>query len=319
MLNRSISFVIIMLCLTSPLTSANQVQFNKTNMGEYTEFFYKWLDADGNEQTLDFKLNTRNVNSDFRHFKALTPAKLQMYSLKKLKQAIASMNPRDGSVKIRPNYQGVEFEFKSTSQQWMQQKSTELKRVYELSLKQYLKQEYYIEFEPIGYPNHSTTTYKPDHVRFAAESATSLSPLVEKLKQRFPRANARYMSRFLLSWLQTIPYSTLESRAESNGAGFSPPIQLISNNRGDCDSKVTLMASILKALYPRLQVAIVYVPDHALIGLNVSHLVTDDRLQIDELDYTLSEPTGPGLLKFAEISERSKRFIESGIYQTEVF
>ncbi|MDU0114178.1 hypothetical protein RT723_14480 [Psychrosphaera aquimarina] len=79
------------------------------------------------------------------------------------------------------------------------------------------------------------------------------------------------------------------------------------------------MASILKAMYPRLRVAIIYVPEHALIGLNVSHLSTDYKLQIDGLDYTLAEPTGPRMIKFSEISERSKKFIESGMYQTEIF
>lgn len=321
MLNKLVlSFFLLLINLVSPNVFSEQLYFNKTQVGDKTKFEYKWQNNNARPYSLDFELNTKAINSDFRHFKSLTPSRLQMYSVKKLKQAAAQLDPRKGSVKIKPSYQGVEFEFKSTSREWMEQQSVTLKNVYDSSLKNYLHQEYYIEFQPIGYRgNSSTLSYKPDHVRFAKESADSLAPIIKRLKKILPRANARRTAIFLLSWLQTIPYSTLESRTQSNGSGFSPPIKLISNNKGDCDSKVTLMASILKAMYPRLRVAIIYVPEHALIGLNVSHLSTDYKLQIDGLDYTLAEPTGPRMIKFSEISERSKKFIESGMYQTEIF
>jgi len=315
-----LSFFLLLINLVSPNAFSEQLYFNKTQVGDKTKFEYKWENNNARPYSLDFELNTKAINSDFRHFKSLTPSRLQMYSVKKLKQAASQLDPRKGSVKIKPSYQGVEFEFKSTSREWMEQQSVTLKNVYDSSLKDYLHQEYYIEFQPIGYRgNSSTLSYKPDHVRFAKESADSLAPIIKRLKKILPRANARRTAIFLLSWLQTIPYSTLESRTQSNGSGFSPPIKLISNNKGDCDSKVTLMASILKAMYPRLRVAIIYVPEHALIGLNVSHLSTDYKLQIDGLDYTLAEPTGPRMIKFSEISERSKKFIESGMYQTEIF
>ena len=160
--------------------------------------------------------------------------------------------------------------------------------------------------------------YKPDHLRFAKESAEPLKPVLDEIRKKMPRANARGVAVFLLSWLQTIPYDTMESRAESNGAGFVPPLRLIANNKGDCDSKVTLMASIMKAMFPRLKIALIYIPGHALIGMNVSHLTEDEKLEIDGLDYTLAEPVGPGLLPFAQISEQSKRYISSGYYQVEL-
>jgi len=311
---------LLLLTLISTQTFSQQLFFNKDRVGNTTQLSYKWEDADSKIYELNFQLKTKNINSDFRHFKALTTSRLQNYSVKKLKQAIAKMDPRKGSVKIKQTYNGVGFEFKSTSREWMEEQSTKLKKIYDLSLEEYLYDEYYIEFQPIGYRGtQSNKTYKPDHVRFAAESSSSLMPIIDELKQKFPNANARVVAEFLLSWIQTIPYNTLESRTQSNGAGFSPPLKVLAENKGDCDSKVTLMASILKTMYPELNIAIIYVPEHALIGLNVAHLDTDYKIQIDELDYILAEPTGPGLIKFADIDEQSKRFIDSGMYQVENF
>ena len=309
-----------LLVFLSTQTLSKQLFFDKDNLGNTTKFSYKWEDAESRLYGFDFQLKTKNINSDFRHFKALTPSRLQNYSVKKLKQAIAQIDPRKGTVKVKQSYNSVAFEFKSTSSDWISSQSVELKNLYDSSLEEYLYNEYYIEFEPIGYRgNPSNKTYKPDHVRFSDESAASLTPIIDKLKQKFPNASARVIAEFLLSWIQTIPYNTLESRTQSNGAGFSPPLKVIAENKGDCDSKVTLMASILKAMFPELNLAIVYVPEHALIGLNVAHLTTDYKIKIDELDYILAEPTGPGLIKFADVSDSSRRFIDSGMYQIEIF
>ena len=311
-------FIALLLCLFMSLqVNAKQLTFNSFQQDGNTEFQYTWLDQMGKTQELSFALNSANVNGDYRHFKALRPSLLHMYSVRKLKQAASQLDPRKGSVKIHSRVNRVEYEIKGLEQTWIDEQAKALSMVYQNSLLEYLQQEYYTEF-PGFHQYSSVKTYKPDHKRFAQESAKSFAPIIAQFRQKMPRANARRVATFLLSWLQTIPYSTMESRSESNGAGFVPPIRLIANNKGDCDSKVTLMASIMKAMFPRLRIALIYIPGHALIGLNVSHLVDDEKLEINGLDYTLAEPVGPGLIKFAEISNDSKRYIDSGNYQVEL-
>lgn len=281
------------------------------------QFDYEWIDDKRNTQDFSFTLNAKNVNGDYRHFKALRPSLLHMFQVRKLKQAASQLDPKKGHVSILPRVNRVEFEIRSTDQSWINEQSKELTTLYESSLLEYLHQEYYTEFS--GFHQVSNTKiYKPDHIRFARESKDSLMPIIKAIRAKLPRANARGVAVFLLSWLQNIPYDAMESRAQSNGAGFVPPIRLISNNRGDCDSKVTLMASIMKAMFPRLRIAIIYIPGHALIGMNVSHLEEDEKLEIDGLDYTLAEPVGPALLPFAQISEQSMKYIASGNYQIEL-
>ena len=306
----------LLLCMSfSGLTK--QLMFEKELVAKDYQFNYKWLNDKGMEQTFSFTLDSSTVNNNYRHFKALRPSLLHMYSVRKLKQAAAQLDPKKGNVTIHSRVNRVEYEIRSTEQAWINQQSQKLSQLYETSLLEYLNQEYYTEFT--GFHNHGNSKmYKPDHLRFAKESAEPLKPVLDEIRKKMPRANARGVAVFLLSWLQTIPYDTMESRAESNGAGFVPPLRLIANNKGDCDSKVTLMASIMKAMFPRLKIALIYIPGHALIGMNVSHLTEDEKLEIDGLDYTLAEPVGPGLLPFAQISEQSKRYISSGNYQVEL-
>ncbi len=310
-------FICCLLLLMSLSTSAKQLMFSKELVSDDYQFDYKWLNDKGAEQAFSFTLNAATVNNNYRHFKALRPSLLHMYSVRKLKQAAAQLDPKKGTVTIHSRVNRVEYEIRSTEQAWINQQSEKLGRLYENSLTEYLHQEYYTEF--IGFHNHSSAKiYKPDHIRFAKESAQPLQPLLNAIREKLPRANARGVAVFLLSWLQNIPYDTMESRADSNGAGFVPPLRLLANNKGDCDSKVTLMASIMKAMFPRLKIALIYIPGHALIGMNVSHLAEDEKLEIEGLDYTLAEPVGPGLLPFAQISAESKRYISSGNYQVEL-
>lgn len=285
--------------------------------GDDYHFHYQWLDAKKQSQQFTFTLNTTRVNNDFRHFKALRPSLLQMHSVRKLKEAASKLDPKKGYAVIRPRVDSVEYEIRSRDQSWIRQQSEKLSQVYQASLSEYLYQEYYTDF-PGFHQLQAQKVYKPDHIRFAKESQDAVMPIVAKLKQTMPRANARSIAVYLLSWLQTIPYSPMESRAEANGSGFVPPLRLIDNNLGDCDSKVTLMATIMKAMFPRLRIAIVYIPNHALIGMNVSHLEEDEKLELDGLDYTLSEPVGPAVMPFATISARSRRYIESGNYKIEL-
>ena len=49
----------------------------------------------------------------------------------------------------------------------------------------------------------------------------------------------------MLDFIQAIPYQLLDSQSGRSGKGFLSPRQVLEQNRGDCDSKVTLMAAML--------------------------------------------------------------------------
>ena len=93
---------------------------------------------------------------------------------------------------------------------------------------------------------------KQDHVRIALESRSELAPLAEQLKQQgSTETEARQKTvAHMLDFVQSIPISCSTA---SRGAreGLLSPRQVLEQNQGDCDSKVTLMAAMLAQLFPR--------------------------------------------------------------------
>lgn len=309
---------LLILVLTAQAASAEQTRFKRTESKNSIHYNYAWLDAEGEKQQFSFSVNKKLSNSQFRHFKALSPNRMTKQVKRSLLKTISRLDPKMGKVKLTPQTNGVSFEVTSKDQTWLDETLAQLNESSESAIDAFLKKEYYAKFSGFGHNAEvSTLSYKPDHRRFILESEEAVKPIADKISELFPNAIPRVSATFLLSWIQTIPYDTIESRTTSNGSGFLPPLRLIDRNRGDCDSKVALMASVMKALYPNLRMAIIYVPQHALIGLNVSHVQDDYIIQIDGLDFTLSEPVGPGQIPYADIAEQSKRYIESNYYQVE--
>lgn len=123
----------------------------------------------------------------------------------------------------------------------------------------------------------------------------------------------------MLSFVQNIPYSTLESRLTSSGAGFNPPAKLLWENQGDCDSKMALTATILRSLMPRIDMAMIYIDEHAFIGIAVPAEAGEVNIEHQEVSYLLADPTGPALYKLGSLAPESELAIDQGRYVVEEF
>ncbi len=123
----------------------------------------------------------------------------------------------------------------------------------------------------------------------------------------------------VLSWVQSIPYNTLENRLTSNGSGYSPPMKVISDNRGDCDSKSVLTAALLKALIPGIDLNMVFLNNHALLAANLPHRENEHKINIGRSEFLLLEPTGPALMIAGQVGRQSEGAIAGGQYTLESF
>jgi hypothetical protein len=61
-----------------------------------------------------------------------------------------------------------------------------------------------------------------------------------------------------------------------------------------------------------------YLPNHALLGISLPFRSTERTLNIAGIDYLLMEPTGPAKLKLGEIAPSSERAIDGNTYSFEV-
>lgn len=128
-----------------------------------------------------------------------------------------------------------------------------------------------------------------DHARFVVEYADDLAPVARALRAGTDTDRA-FVER-ALSFVQSIPY---EARKRKGGdPGYRRPLALLSRNRGDCDSKTVLFLAIVHAELPKLPLAVIYVPGHALAGVGLEREKGDKSFVEDGVRYLYAEPVGP--------------------------
>jgi len=310
--NNRLFISILLLIFSQPIT-AKQLNYSKIDEGDSYQFNYQWLDHYQQPQSIAFSLNKSTLFNKFRNFKVYKPELAAQHVNKKVLKHLHH-EPID-NVKISYNDRtgNIIAESKSTASITKAER-----KIVDLNNKfthEYLKRNWY----------HSFTTYdqfqaiKPDHVTFASLSTEDIKPIRPIILEKVSVKNIRKATNYVLAFVQSIPYSPLNSRVNSSGAGFNPPLKLLWENQGDCDSKVTLSAAILRSLMPRIEMALVFIDNHALIGINVEANENDITITQGGITYVLGEPTGPALLTLGTISQVSDLAISQGQYTAERF
>ena len=305
----------LLLLLNAFNSNAKQLSFKKVKQATQTQFSYRFKDHDRVSHKLSFTLENATLFGHFRHFRGYKPERMQETVLMTLKKMAAQVDRRTADIRFVERNNSFEIVITGEDQQI---NDNTLKRLIEMQTQiqsEYLKKAYY----NILVEQHGPGGIKPDHVRFAQESYQDVAPIVEAITQTNPNLRGRKLIEYILAFVQAIPYSTLESRFESNGAGFNPPLRLINNNQGDCDSKVTLMATLVNAIYPRIKIVIVYLSNHALIGIQMTHSKNDKWIKLKDREYILAEPTGPAMIPFGQVAKSSDVYIDSEQFNYEIF
>lgn len=131
--------------------------------------------------------------------------------------------------------------------------------------------------------------------------ALTLRGLAQQLKRK--STSPRAFVGLALSMVQSIPY---EARLWKGGdPGFRPPLALLGRRRGDCDSKTVLFLSLVRAAYPDVPLAVVYVPGHALAAVGLEPERGDKVLRHEGAKWVVAEPVGPSPLPLGKAGRQS--------------
>ncbi len=295
-------------------TQSQQLSYTKVENQQSYQFNYQWLDHKNIKQNLDFSLTKEGLFDRFRDFKSYHSNYAQKTILRRVKQQMQqSINP------------AIQISYQQHNQLVLQVRGQDEKKVASAYNKlitlekevteKYLQETYYQEFT-----NHQQVSgIKVDHVSIANDSVDDLKPLKPIILALVSLKNIREVTNFVLGFVQSIPYSKLESRLTSSGAGFNPPLKLLWENQGDCDSKMTLTAALLRALMPRIKMVFIYIEGHAFIGINIKANPDEVSISYDNISYLLAEPTGPALLPLGILSQESELAITQGHYSVQKF
>lgn len=292
---------------------SKQLYFDKVEYDKTYHFQYEWLDHSDQPQSLQFSLNKAALFNKFRHFGIYKPALAQQEITHQVVKYFHKNPVKNVQVKYDKTSQLIQI--KAADLQRIQQVQAKIKTLNNEYTQAYLHKKHYIAFTS---PNQ-TPLIKPDHVKFASLSATDLKPIKPLLLEKVSIKNIRKATNYVLAFVQSIPYSALTSRENSSGAGFNPPLKLIWENQGDCDSKVTLTAAILRTLMPRIKMVLVFIDNHALIGIDATPQGDDLTIMVNGTNYVLGEPTGPAMLTLGHLDEASELAIAQGHYTAEEF
>jgi len=291
---------------------AEQLSFNKSKQNKEMNFNYSWSDHQELTRDIAFALPLRQLNR--QNHKKFIPDLAQQYVYIELHKAARKIDPREARVQIQHRGQDIHIQVTSRSGNILDKWQRSMNQSQEKALDQYLKDNYYSHFRS----HLGQKAVKPDHLRYISENTAALLPIAQAVYDRLPtNSETRAYVNLVLSWVQSIPYNELKNRLTSNGAGYLPPLSVVANNQGDCDSKTVLMASLVRSLLPDVKMTMVFLPNHALLAIVLPFRTNEQTLDIDGLDYLLMEPTGPAKIPLGEIANRSAREIAGNMYSLE--
>ncbi len=295
-----LAFTLITLSISfSAQLHAKQLSYKKFNAGSDTTFSYQWRNKD-TEYKLKFDLNNGELanmpNSPANYNEKL----LQDFIYSEVMRIASEVDPTRADVDITRNHDGISFSVRSRQNNYAQQVLKKLKQTHKDAQQRYWERSFIASYtSPTG-----QLGIRHDHARYSDLSRKALLPIVDAIKaMQINNRDTREFIGILLSWVQSIPYSRLENRLYSNGAGFVSPRDLLVYNQGDCDSKATLMAAILKAYSDYIDVKMVYLPDHALLALAMPAKPKETTVVHNGTQYVLLEPTGPAQYTIGEVAD----------------
>lgn len=293
------------LLLLAPTLSLASQRLVLERQQQTIEFTYRF-DFAGQIEHLRFSLSQATLNNHFRQFRALKPALLQQYLWRDLRTHVASYpNVR---LKRLPGKDQLHYKLQTTDAALLQQLSDELQQLIAERTAYYLQQEYYYQ---LTLP-WTGLVIIPDHLRIMQDSQADLLSVATALHQRLANTDSRLSLHYISQWIQKIPYQDLTDRQRSAGTSFSPPLRLLQENRGDCDSKTVLLAALLRMLLPDLKLAIIYLPEHAMLAVQLPVKAEDMTVTIEGKPYLLVDATGPALLEPGQISMQYQMYTENG-------
>ena len=302
-LTRIFSLGALFFGLAAPLPAWAQQQFATEVRGAAQTFRYAWVDGRGAPQTLEFRLNVHDIARGSTEFGPWDKAKVQAMELAAAQAKARELSTPNLTVLVEPNGRGFDITARSQKTRPTEAQLAQIRAAIRGHLLQanmaYARQSFYTAEET----RPGELTIQPDHPRLAQRYTAAMGPVAAAMRAKLPNDDPRVFIDYALNWLQSMPYDRLENRRTSNGAGFQTPYGLLQGNRGDCDTKTTALAALLRARFPGLRLAMVYVPEHAFLGIGIPQTDKDYALRDSTGTWVLADPTGPSLTPLGQINE----------------
>ncbi len=298
-----------MLCGAS-LTAQAELLFERKSSAHSTEFTYRWSP----DVSLTFQLANKALNQ-YRDRKRYMPHLASQAVRHALLRKAGALQHQGVRVQFSPANMPLQYTVQAKDPQLLSAATKELAAAESSARNDYLYQGYfYLLDDPV-----KGKGVVPDHLRYFSDALPQLQPVADAFIAKFGRQHVRQIAQRLTEWIQQIPYRDLENRQTSNGSGYQPPVQLLFDHSGDCDSKAVLWASVMRLIFPSLQIRILYLPEHAIIAAQVPALDSEQIIDFADATLLLIDPTGPAPLKLGQVDTRYQAYLQSRQFTDRTF
>lgn len=303
---KKIFFAILL--VTFSLNSFSENSLVKTKENNDVTFFYNWESTEGNNE-LAFRLPIESIQSSYFDFKGTSPEEINDYTYKYVRSKLAYTGPFAKDIVLVKKENQIQMQLMGDH---TINEIRSISRFFNNTVKQgreeYLSQKYLIlkdQWLTIDYEKVANT-YKP-----------KMKDIAVAFRERNVNrtSDIRAVLNDVLSFYQAIPYDKLESRlVGDNEFGFSTPLKLLYQNRGDCDTKLVAYAATIKNLYNVKTIAVV-VPEHIFIGFKIPVQSGDNYIVFEGQNYVLAETAGPGIIPIGEVADSSYNYVKTNNYK----
>lgn len=303
-------FLLATLTTFSPIASAQQILFQREHkplLAQY-DFHYQWLDHQNQQRTLLFSLDEPKTHESIAYFRPLSPQQINRALLQPLAFFAREQGWYQMEIRLNSYRDIIKYQPHLRDAQAAQVRINRMREQEHIE-RQKVLQENFLTFLTMP-PNQFGIA--PDHARIAIANTALLMPVASSFLDSLSGASVREYISIITSFVQAIPYNDLTRRLDSGGKGFHTPARLLLENQGDCDSKVTLLAAILKGLMPNMNMAVVYLPNHALLALTINAQAQDITIEHNGMHYVVVDPTGPAPLGVGQLSSSNALHVING-------
>lgn len=294
--------------------NSSQLNFELGFRGHVYAYHYKWLDHNRKPQQMTFELGSQMVKQAAHEFQPFDNAAANEFVLTAVKTYAENLKTKGISMLVQENPETGKMVVSAKGAVPTTTLHQEMNTVTDLVGKArdaYIQNRLFRKFD--------AGSIMPDHARIAELNYARMRPVASAIAGKTVGYDFRERVNFTLGFLQSIPYDELLDRENSNGSGFATPVELLSRNLGDCDSKSVAFASIIRNIYPQIPMVMVLVPGHAFVGIAAQQGPDDFALRINGRTYVLAEPVGPALLPLGKLDKRSEAMLRGGQYTSVVF
>jgi hypothetical protein len=296
---------ILALAVAAPAVWAGQSHFESQRIGGRLQLDYGWVDRTG-DHSLTVQFDPAAVESARKGFRPYRRADLQATANAELKRRLTRAAAElelnypglkvsvGRDLKLRPRFAaGVDDQAAITRE--IADRQSEIEDDMQAFELDYLGKRLY-QLDDTG-------GILPNYGLIARRALPGLAPLAQALGDQVRGLPTRAALTRVLAFVQTIPFDPLKDRHKD--PGLLPPLVMLAENRGDCDTKSLAFAALAHLLFPEVPSALILVPDHAVLALGLPTEPGDRVVNFQDRDWVLSEPVGPATPPVGEIGPDS--------------